>query len=80
MTYIVSSGALNSTHSLTPHRQRKSWITQDTLLLVERKRKAKVSRLKSDDAMAEYTELCKRVKKIGEKGQEDVDTTALYVD
>jgi len=50
-------------HFAVPHRQRKSWITQDTLLLVERKRKAKASRLKSDDAMAEYTELCKRVKK-----------------
>ena len=50
-------------HLAVPRRQRKSWITQDTLLLVEWKRKAKASRLKSDDAMAEYTELCKRVKK-----------------
>ena len=49
------------------HKPRRPWISQDTLLLVENKRTAKLHRLKSAAAMMEYSELCKKVKKAARK-------------
>ena len=44
------------------HKPRKPWISQDTLLLVN-KRVTKANRLKSAATMMEYAELCKMVNK-----------------
>jgi len=48
-------------------KPRKPWISQDTLLLVEDKQAAKARRLKCPEAMKEYTDIYKKVKKSARK-------------
>ena len=42
---------------------KKPWITQDTLTLIEDRRRAKSDHFNSEEKMSLYRECCKQVKK-----------------